>query len=178
MPLQIITQSCPSPYEATFCRWQKHLRASIDDSQCPDITIYQVYARSIGIVDLHWKDAAHDKAGCRAFPADDSYCPPPDQPPCSVNATACANCTTCFRASGPPGPDLLKGGRPTLKQVRQAILNVSCSMLGRQLRYQNPGCLSSVDMNKSVLVRKTQAQLSAIFDYGKDVSTPLALTSQ
>ncbi len=54
---------------------------------------------------------------CRAFPADDSYCPPPDQPPCSVNASACANCTTCFRASGPPGPALLKQGRPTLTQV-------------------------------------------------------------
>ena len=54
---------------------------------------------------------------CRAFPRDDSYCPPPDQPPCSVNASACANCTTCFRARGPPGPALLKQGRPTLKQV-------------------------------------------------------------
>ena len=54
---------------------------------------------------------------CRAFPKDDSYCPPPDQPPCSVNASTCANCTTCFRATGPPGPTLLKQGRPTLKQV-------------------------------------------------------------
>ena len=58
---------------------------------------------------------------CRAFLADDSYCPPPDQPPCSVNATACANCTTCFRANGPPGPQLLKGGRPTLKQVQGSL---------------------------------------------------------
>ena len=57
---------------------------------------------------------------CRAFPRDDSYCPPPDQPPCSVNASACANCTTCFRARGLPGPALLKQGRPTLKQVHSS----------------------------------------------------------
>ena len=66
---------------------------------------------------------------CRAFTEDDSYCPPPDQPPCSVNATACANCTTCFRASGLPGPELLKGGRPTLKQVQapHAALSQPCN---------------------------------------------------
>ncbi len=53
---------------------------------------------------------------CRSF-EDGTYCPPPDQPPCSVNASACTECTTCFRASGPPGPDLLSGGRPSLHQV-------------------------------------------------------------
>lgn len=52
-----------------------------------------------------------------ARPQDAAYCPPPDQPPCSVNASACAQCSVCFRASGPPGPDLLLGGRPSLRQA-------------------------------------------------------------
>jgi hypothetical protein len=56
---------------------------------------------------------------CRAFPAGrgGGYCPPPDQPPCNASAAACAGCAACFRAAGPPGPDLLVGGRPSLEQV-------------------------------------------------------------
>ncbi|CAL8466999.1 g6535 [Coccomyxa elongata] len=57
---------------------------------------------------------------CRSF-EDGTYCPPPDQPPCSVNASTCTECTTCFRASGPPGPDLLSGGRPSLHQVKERL---------------------------------------------------------
>lgn len=53
---------------------------------------------------------------CRAFP-DGGRCPPPDQPPCNASAAACANCTACFRAGGPPGGDLLVGGRPSIEQV-------------------------------------------------------------
>ena len=58
---------------------------------------------------------------CRHFPDDDGggYCPPPDQPPCDANATACQNCSTCFRAAGAPGPDLLVNGRPDTAQVRK-----------------------------------------------------------
>ncbi|EIE26672.1 multidrug efflux transporter AcrB transmembrane domain-containing protein [Coccomyxa subellipsoidea C-169] len=57
---------------------------------------------------------------CRAT-SDGAYCPPPDQPPCSVNASACADCAVCFRASGPPGPDFLSDGRPTLHQVKERL---------------------------------------------------------
>lgn len=53
---------------------------------------------------------------CRAFPGGDR-CPPPDQPPCNASAAACADCTACFRAAGPPGGDLLVGGRPSVEQV-------------------------------------------------------------
>ena len=53
---------------------------------------------------------------CRAFPGGDR-CPPPDQPPCNASAAACAGCTACFRAAGPPGGDLLVGGRPSVEQV-------------------------------------------------------------
>ncbi len=57
---------------------------------------------------------------CREFPgaAGGGYCPPPDQPPCAANMTACQDCSTCFRAAGAPGPDLLVNGRPDTAQVR------------------------------------------------------------
>ena len=57
---------------------------------------------------------------CREFPsnAGGGYCPPPDQPPCDASATACQNCSTCFRAVGAPGPDLLVNCRPDAAQVR------------------------------------------------------------
>jgi hypothetical protein len=67
---------------------------------------------------------------CRAT-ADGAYCPPPDQPPCSVNATACADCAVCFRASGPPGPDLLSDDRPTLHQVPTQFYTAFSRCIGR-----------------------------------------------
>jgi len=62
---------------------------------------------------------------CRAFPAGGGggYCPPPDQPPCNASAAACAGCAACFRAAGPPGPDLLVGGRPSLEQVAGPVVS-------------------------------------------------------
>ena len=71
---------------------------------------------------------------CRHFPADagGGYCPPPDQPPCDGNATACAGCATCFRAAGAPGPDLLVDGRPDTAQVRMSHV-AARSSAGRRL---------------------------------------------
>lgn len=54
---------------------------------------------------------------CRAFPRDGGYCPPADQPPCAANASACAECSACFRSWGEPGGDLLLDGRPTVAQA-------------------------------------------------------------
>ncbi|KAK9823955.1 hypothetical protein WJX72_006638 [[Myrmecia] bisecta] len=59
---------------------------------------------------------------CRTFP-DARRCPPPDQPPCNSTASPppCAACQACFRAAGPPGPDLLVDGRPSVEQVKQRL---------------------------------------------------------
>lgn len=47
----------------------------------------------------------------RAHEADaGQYCPPPDQPPCSTNATACADCHVCLAE--------MPGGRPDLDQYQ------------------------------------------------------------
>eukprot|EP00878_Enallax_costatus_P015127 GHUV01015839.1.p1 GENE.GHUV01015839.1~~GHUV01015839.1.p1 ORF type:complete len:1041 (+),score=174.75 GHUV01015839.1:474-3596(+) len=43
-----------------------------------------------------------------------SRCPPPDQPPCSTNATACADCVSCLTEMPP-------GGRPTAEQVARFL---------------------------------------------------------
>ena len=48
---------------------------------------------------------------CREF-TNGTHCPPPDQPPCSDDPAACANCTTCF------APADLPGGRPSLQQFQ------------------------------------------------------------
>eukprot|EP00884_Botryococcus_braunii_P021148 jgi/Botrbrau1/7717/Bobra.0159s0149.1 len=54
---------------------------------------------------------------CRVFPGeDDKRCPAPDQDPCTKPSQPCDNCTTCFRSSGGPGPDLLVDSRPSVKQ--------------------------------------------------------------
>lgn len=45
-------------------------------------------------------------------------CPPPDQFPCNVSATACDDCATCFTTGSGPHPHLLPHNRPTLEQVR------------------------------------------------------------
>ena len=45
-------------------------------------------------------------------------CPPPDQFPCNVSATACGDCATCFTPGSGPHPHLLPHNRPTLEQVR------------------------------------------------------------
>eukprot|EP00882_Tetradesmus_deserticola_P005279 GHRQ01005557.1.p1 GENE.GHRQ01005557.1~~GHRQ01005557.1.p1 ORF type:complete len:730 (+),score=321.05 GHRQ01005557.1:708-2897(+) len=60
---------------------------------------------------LSWTNPALPKC-CRVSLFDEpqlgpagSRCPPPDQPPCSVNASACADCGACFT-------ELPPGGRP------------------------------------------------------------------
>jgi Niemann-Pick C1 protein len=40
-------------------------------------------------------------------------CPPPDQPPCSANATECADCQQCLTE--------MPGGRPALDQVKHYL---------------------------------------------------------
>ncbi|GFR48082.1 hypothetical protein Agub_g9921, partial [Astrephomene gubernaculifera] len=40
-----------------------------------------------------------------------SYCPPPDQPPCNGNSSACASCHTCVQAA-------FTGGRPSVPQFQ------------------------------------------------------------
>jgi hypothetical protein len=48
---------------------------------------------------------------CREF-ANGTRCPAPDQPPCSQEPDACAECTPCF------APGDLPGGRPDLQQFQ------------------------------------------------------------
>ena len=74
---------------------------------------------------------------CRAFPMGDR-CPPPDQPPCNASAAACADCTACFRAAGPPGGDLLVGGRPSMEQVPPLAAHVRLCTNHPRLRAQFP----------------------------------------
>mmetsp|Transcript_63224 Transcript_63224/g.199999 ORF Transcript_63224/g.199999 Transcript_63224/m.199999 type:complete len:330 (-) Transcript_63224:62-1051(-) len=63
---------------------------------------------------------------CRRAP-NGTQCPPPDQPPCQDPSAfprkpdPCEDCSTCFRAAGPPGADLLVGGRPTAAQFEETL---------------------------------------------------------
>ena len=52
-------------------------------------------------------------------------CPPPDQFPCNMSATACADCTPCFRTGAQPAPGVLVN-RPTLAQVGQTAPLLNC----------------------------------------------------
>ena len=45
-----------------------------------------------------------------------SRCPPPDQPPCSTNSSACAKCGACFT-------ELPTGGRPNATDVARCVID-------------------------------------------------------
>lgn len=61
---------------------------------------------------------------CRQF-TNGTRCPPPDQPPCSLDPDACQECTTCF------APGQLPGGRPGLQEFQVGSGWVVNACLGR-----------------------------------------------
>eukprot|EP00775_Hariotina_reticulata_P001814 gene1814-2147_t len=68
---------------------------------------------------LSWINPSLNKC-CRLSPAGSpqlgpagSRCPPPDQPPCSANVSACGDCQVCLAE--------LPGGRPQLEQVERFL---------------------------------------------------------
>ena len=111
------------------CNNHAHLRQVAEAARSPASTLIASPAASWLDDFLGWVSPEVGQC-CRRFPGDDGggYCPPPDQPPCAVNATACEGCSTCFRAAGAPGPDLLINGRPDTAQVRSCEVADSVSL--------------------------------------------------